>query len=152
MIVINNKKRNNKEEWVILVKALSATEASIIESMLAEEGIPVLKKSKGSGAYLEIYMGQSITGWDIYVPEQGLEHAREIIYHYQNTCNNKSEPNQDMYLTDSGNDIIEEQSVLSTIRPAAKWVILIIFIVPTILGLLWYILHELFNLIKGFGL
>lgn len=68
---------NDKE--VLLISNLNTIEAEIIISKLQSYGIPVLRKSKGSGEIIKIYTGVNLYGIDIYVPEhmQGL--AKELL-------------------------------------------------------------------------
>lgn len=70
-------KYNDKE--VLLFSNLNTIEAEIIISKLKSYGIPVLKKSKGSGDLMEIYTGVNLYGIDIYVPTQMLDLAKELI-------------------------------------------------------------------------
>lgn len=51
-----------------------------MESKLRAEGIPVLKRYEGASNFLEISMGfNSAYPIELYVPEQALERARELI-------------------------------------------------------------------------
>jgi len=50
-----------------------------IESLMAEAGIPVLKKHRGSGEYLELYMGATPYGLEIYVPYEALSRAKALL-------------------------------------------------------------------------
>ncbi|MGD9568945.1 MAG: DUF2007 domain-containing protein [Sedimentibacter sp.] len=68
---------NDKE--VLLVSNLNTIEADIIISKLQSYGIPVLKKSKGSGEIMEIYTGANLYGVDIYVPSHMLDLAKELL-------------------------------------------------------------------------
>lgn len=54
-------------------------QADMITLTLNEHGIPAYSESKGSGDYMNIYMGMSVFGNDIYVDEKDLKDAREII-------------------------------------------------------------------------
>lgn len=54
-------------------------EAEIVESILRQLDIPVLKKYPDSGGYMEIYTGLSHSGVSLYVPEAELERAREAV-------------------------------------------------------------------------
>lgn len=54
-------------------------EASLIEARLKQEGIPVLLKYKGTGAYLSLFMGKTSFGVEIYVPSDLIDKAREIM-------------------------------------------------------------------------
>ena len=59
--------------------AKTSLEADILESKLKSEGIPCIKKYK-SVSFLEAAMGASTTfPIDIYVPENALEDAQNII-------------------------------------------------------------------------
>ena len=47
--------------------------------MIKNEGIPAYSQSDGSGEYMEIYMGTSLFGENIYVDENDARRAEEII-------------------------------------------------------------------------
>ncbi len=64
---------------VILVSNLNTIEAGIIVSKLQSYGIPVFKKSKGTGELMEIYTGVNLYGIDIYVASDMLEIAQELL-------------------------------------------------------------------------
>jgi len=68
---------NDKE--MLLLSNLDTIEAEIITSKLQSYGIPVLKKSKGTGGILEIYTGANLYGIDIYVPSQMFELANQLL-------------------------------------------------------------------------
>ncbi len=64
------------------VKIYSCAErvnADMITETLNDRGIPAYSESKGSGDYMNIYMGSSIFGNDIYVNEKDADRAKEII-------------------------------------------------------------------------
>lgn len=71
------------EEWgggVFLCTAADSMEADIFESKLRSEGIPCIKKYRGASNFLEIAMGKNVAfPIDIYVPEETLEDARNIV-------------------------------------------------------------------------
>lgn len=75
--------KNEQREWrdgVYLCTAKDSFEADLLESKLRSEGIPSLKKFKGASNFLEIFMGSnSAYPIDIYVPEETLEDAKNII-------------------------------------------------------------------------
>lgn len=50
-----------------------------IESLMAEAKIPVLKKHHGSGEYLEIYMGATPYGIEVYVPYEAYSRAKALL-------------------------------------------------------------------------
>ena len=66
-------------DGVFLCTANNSLEASILESKLTGEGIPSERRYRNAGNYLEIFMGASSYPIDIYVPEQALEDAKNII-------------------------------------------------------------------------
>ena len=63
----------------LLLSNLNTIEAEIIIAKLKSYGIPVLKKSKGSGELMEIYTGTNMYGIDIYVPSDMVELAEELL-------------------------------------------------------------------------
>jgi len=63
----------------LLVSNLNTIEAEIIISKLKSYGIPVLKKTKGTGELMEIYTGANMFGIDIYVPSDMVELAKELL-------------------------------------------------------------------------
>ncbi len=74
-----NKTGDNGEEWKFLAGVSSDIEAEIIESLLKEEGIPVIKKYREAGGFLQIYMGMTSFGIELYVPSSRLEGAKNLI-------------------------------------------------------------------------
>ena len=75
--------KKDPKEWrdgVYLCTAKDSFEADLLESKLRSEGIPSIKKFKGASNFLEIFMGSnSAFPIDIYVPEETLEDAKNII-------------------------------------------------------------------------
>ena len=54
-------------------------DADMITETLNDRGIPAYSESRGSGDYMNIYMGASMFGNDIYVNEKDAERAKEIV-------------------------------------------------------------------------
>ena len=75
----NRKKSNPFKNAALLLTANDTTEADIIESKLNAFGIPSIRRHRGTGAYLTIIFGKSNFGVDIYVPEDRLNEAKDII-------------------------------------------------------------------------
>lgn len=75
--------KKEQKEWrggVYLCTAKDSFEADLLESKLRSESIPSIKKFKGASNFLEIFMGSSTAfPIDIYVPEETLEDAKNII-------------------------------------------------------------------------
>ena len=68
------------EEWSLLTILRDELEADAVKALLAEKGIPVLKKYSGSGEYLKVYMGMVRTGVKFYVPETRVQEAEDLIF------------------------------------------------------------------------
>jgi hypothetical protein len=75
--------KKEEKEWrdgVYLCTTKDSFEADLLESKLRSEGIPCIKKFKGASNFLEIFMGSNSTyPIDLYVPEETLEDAKNII-------------------------------------------------------------------------
>lgn len=69
--------KNPKEVYLMTVG--EDMKAEIIEDELKKEGVPLVKKYRGGGDYLNIYMGKSMYGVDLYVSGDHYEIAREIL-------------------------------------------------------------------------
>lgn len=64
------------------VKIYSCTDrvsADMIVGALQEAGIDAYRQSQGSGDYMDLYMGTSVFGEDVYVDEENAAFAKEII-------------------------------------------------------------------------
>ena len=57
----------------------SRVQADILIEALNGAGISAYRQSAGSGDYMDIYMGTSVFGEDIYVDKEKEEQAKEII-------------------------------------------------------------------------
>lgn len=77
---------------VFLVSAADNFEADIMEAKLEAYGVPVLKKHRETGGYLQVYMGASPFGLDLYVPSKLLDKAREILEPVPETETEEYEP------------------------------------------------------------
>lgn len=78
--MIGVKEHETWRDGVYLCTAKNSLEADILESKLKSEGIPCVKKYKGASNFLEVFMGtNSAYPIEIFVPEQALEDAKNII-------------------------------------------------------------------------
>lgn len=68
-----------KEEPIFLMTLSGSFYANYIESYLKENRIPVLKKHHGAGAYVEVVMGNSSMGIDLYVRASDFEKATQLV-------------------------------------------------------------------------
>ena len=65
--------------WSLLMNVLEEYELVNIMSILEVNDIMSMTETKGSGEYVRIRMGSSYHGYDLFVPEDKLEEAREVI-------------------------------------------------------------------------
>ena len=128
------KKIQNDHE-ALLTTVQKTYEADNIAALLSMEDIPILKKHRGTGGYLDIYMGTSMYGIDIYVPSECLDKAKEIL---------DAPP---IFDTDNKDTIIEEidpvEAYSYTKKSRRKIWFILIFLVP---GFFWIALYLIFNL------
>lgn len=54
-------------------------QADMLEGLLKDLGIPVLRRKLGSGGYMQAYMGFSVFGEELYVDEADYERAKEVL-------------------------------------------------------------------------
>ncbi|MDU4960992.1 MAG: DUF2007 domain-containing protein [Sporomusaceae bacterium] len=107
--------------------------ADMIEALLISNKIPVLKMFRQAGGYLNLYMGTTAFGVDLYVPAKLLEEAREIV-------ENNHQP-----VTESDQEIDEEYQYDNNKRKDRVWVI-ILFFIP---GVFWLGIIVLFFIYFG---
>lgn len=62
-----------------LISLKDGREAEVVESLLTAYQIPVIKKFRDAGAYLEICTGTTVFGVDVYVPSRLLQKAKDIL-------------------------------------------------------------------------
>jgi hypothetical protein len=74
-----NKSDPEDDSEAYLISVSNSIEAEMVEGLLSSSGIPALKKFKGAGGYLDIYMGAVNVGVDLYVPSKLLVQARAIL-------------------------------------------------------------------------
>lgn len=70
---------NKYQNEAFLINLANEIELEVIESLLKSYEIPVRIKYKESGAYLNVFMGSTSTGIDVFVPESKLKEAQEIV-------------------------------------------------------------------------
>ncbi|NLP29623.1 MAG: hypothetical protein GX363_00680 [Clostridiales bacterium] len=74
------KEKERYRGGVFLTRAKNSLEADILESKLRSEGIPVVRRYVGPSNAMEIIMGSNMTHpIDLYVPEETIEDAKNII-------------------------------------------------------------------------
>ena len=65
-------------DLVHLVEVYNEIEADIVEGFLNENGIPSIKKYKGTKGYMKVLFGTPL-GVDIFVDPKDYEQAKEIL-------------------------------------------------------------------------
>jgi len=125
------------DEAAYLTSVSNRIEAEMIEALLNSHGIPVLKKSREAGGYLDIYMGATIFGVDLYVPSKLLKKAKEII------ASNPENVEEDVQDYSEEEDSSELDEKYDEKRRTNTWILLLFYI-----GLLWIIVTVLYNLFQ----
>jgi hypothetical protein len=116
----------NKDGWAFVKNVANEQEAVLVESVLGTEGIPVKRKHKENGDYLEIYMGMSQYGLDLFVPEDALELAKGLL---------------ESDVIDMPEEIDIEENIKAEAKYQVKrksivWIILTYLFLPLILGII----------------
>lgn len=140
-------KKNGDIEYdreAYLTSVSNRIEAEMVEALLNSEGIPVLKKFRETGGFLDIYMGAiNNFGVDLYVPSKLLENAKEII------ASSRAKDLQDSGAEDIQRDtgateFSEFTRKYKNKRTTNAWIVLL-FLFP---GLLWLIVTVFNNLYR----
>ena len=128
--------KKEMEGWAFLKNVANEQEAVMVESALGIEGIPVQMKHKEAGAYLEVYMGMSNYGIDLFVPEDALEAAEGLL---------NSEA-LDMPEETGSEEVIEAGRKYERKRRVIVWIILTYLFFPVVLAfigtVIWYLISR----------
>ncbi|SKC38898.1 putative signal transducing protein [Maledivibacter halophilus] len=127
-------KKSDKVEIEYLMSVSNEIEAKQIEDILKYNGINILKKHRGAGEYLQLYLGMSNLGIDIYVSSDLKEVAENIIIENLN-MQKYYEENIDPKNKEDFNQVGDNYN-----RERKIWIFLIVFSILTIIGLLIYLL------------
>ncbi|HEY5586109.1 MAG TPA: DUF2007 domain-containing protein [Ruminiclostridium sp.] len=132
-VTVEESQDYDKEAY--LTTAANSIEAGMIEGLLESNGIPMLKKFRGVDGYLDIYMGSTNFGVDIYVPSKSLENAKDIIEIKTELVEEDPQASAEEYAVDSNEKYKKNQRILT-------WLVLVVLI-P---GILWIAIAALYNL------
>lgn len=122
---------NTYQNEAFLINVRNEIELEVIQSLLKSYEIPVRIKYKESGAYLNIFMGSTSTGIDIFVPESKLKEAQEIVkVNYDSEDENIKENNNKRNI--SWHNI-------------AGWILIIFFLLPVIAGVILFLIYFINN-------
>ncbi|HWR62553.1 MAG TPA: hypothetical protein VN580_13120 [Clostridia bacterium] len=120
-------KSKSMEGWVFVKNVADDQEAVLVESVLGTENIPVQRKYKEDGNYLEVYMGMSKYGIDLFVPEQALELAKGLL----------DSETIDMPEEAGAEEVARDGERYETKRRNIVWIILAYLFLPVLAALLW---------------
>jgi Putative prokaryotic signal transducing protein len=70
---------NPQPEWTLLASFTNSYEAEFAATGLKESGIPVMVRGLDVGIWGPGHAGPTITGPSVWVPENRLEEARELL-------------------------------------------------------------------------
>lgn len=117
-------------------------QADMLTEALRREGIPAYAESKGSGDYLNIYMGISVFGEMIYVDESDVARAKKIIKDMTGTDIDAtaSSTEQEQTLQFSGKSAEKITRKLLAVRIVsliAALFLLIGAVVPSLINIFW---------------
>ena len=118
--------------WAFVKNVADEQEAVMVESVLGTEGIPIQRKHKENGSYLEVYMGMSKYGIDLFVPEDAAELAKAIL---------------DSEVIDMPEEIGTEDEMKTAEKYESKrrgivWIILMYLFIPVIAAIIWRIIYR----------
>lgn len=135
----------DKEAFLISVGG--SIEADMMEALLNESNIPVLKKFRDAGDYLKIYMGGTIYGVDIYVPSRLLGEAKQIVF--DNYTDEQTHGDEEQYDNGSLKNARDEHKAIAELsfnrkRRIRTWIILLLF-VPGIAWIIFWLIYSLFQ-------
>lgn len=125
------------------VSVANNIEADLIEALLETYKIPVMRKYKGADGYLNIYMGMTNTGVDLYVPSHALETAREII---NSRPEQVSECNDNQSVNEENNNMEALDNAYSRKRRLRTWIILLFF-VPGLIWIIYFVIMKILRLL-----
>jgi len=107
------------DQEAFLVSAADGIRAEIIVSFLQSNHIPARKKHRESGAYMEVLMGMTSYGIDIYVPSRLLDEAKKLLKEIDSN-------EEDSVQEDS--DLKNKSKKYNKKRVVAAWIILVILL------------------------
>lgn len=109
---------------VKIVSVDNTVNANLVLNLLRNNEIPCYAKDNGIGSYMNIYMGYSIFGKEIYVDKSDYEHAIEVL--------KVIEPKEEDTITNNDNNLEEEKfniiSLQNTVRRKSLTAKIILFI------------------------
>lgn len=131
------------ESTAFLMTAKDELQVNIVESLLKVYGIPLRRKYKGDDTFGKIFMGLTMNGIDLYVPNSSLEEAMDIIK------NELPEEEITEYETETEAEIEKSEEELlqkyNKKRRIIAWIVLLFF-APGIVQIIGIIIRKLIDL------
>lgn len=118
---------NNMKGWAFVKNVADEQEAVLVESVLGTENIPVQRKYKEAGNYLEVYMGMSRYGIDLFVPEAAAELAKGLL----------DSEMIDMPEETGAEEVAKDAEKYEVKRRSIVWIILVYLFIPVIAAIIW---------------
>ncbi|HHW61818.1 MAG TPA: DUF2007 domain-containing protein [Syntrophomonadaceae bacterium] len=128
------------DKWVFLCNVRDIYELEWLKNFFAQNGVPILHKSRGTGVYMQILMGIVSTGYDVYVPNQEISLARVLLeemnqvpkddeFDFNNFNNYES-----IFAKDTGTGYILKH------RLQFKKLFLILVMIPLLVGMFYWVI------------
>jgi len=118
--------------WALIKNVGDEQEADLVESILREEGIPILKKHKEVGGFTQVYMGMSRYGIDLFVPEDAVSLAEGLL---------DSEIIDKLEETDN-EELAKAEKKYQVKRRSIVWIILIYLFLPVVASIILDIIFK----------
>ena len=128
-------KEGCQEVWSFLTNVGQGYETDVIKGILSEANVPVLTKSKGAGAYTDLSMGMSNTGYDLYVPASRLAEARKLL--------NETEPIESIEFNEPEDTTDQTSGYILKYRNLFKKIFIVVLVIPLLLGLIFVLFQEI---------
>ena len=136
-----------KSDPLAFLTSVGDLEYGIVESLLNAYDIPCVKKYKEAGGYLNVYMGSTKFGIDIFVPERLLQQAQELLN--ANMLTEDIASNEDVL---SAEDLAEKEAsadltwndepdVVTAGRIIIGWALSVVFVFPLLVLLVLLFLY-----------
>jgi len=133
--VVRDSKKLKKEGESFLMHAADELQAEAVESLLRAYQIPVLKKRRETGSYLNITTGINIYGVDLYVPAKLHRVAAELVQPRR-----EAQEAADELELEANDEMEQEEDAFRRKRLIRIWVIIGIFYAPV---LVWVLINAL---------
>lgn len=129
------------EDLVHLLNVKGEIEACFFESVLNENGISMVRKYCDGGSYINMVMGSTSTGIDIYVSRNNYQLAREIV-----DGDIEVTHREELEITSDEKQIFEEARVMQQKKRTLKGWIVLCLLIPSVAAILLTTLYQFIGL------